>query len=119
MTVIGKMKLPMTILVAPDDRALEVSKYLSASSQRVGALDVKNPDVIAAAQSVGIQFIDISSVQPLDSTNHNRFADVAVLAPALRDERKAGIKDAGAFVFNAAAATVSSPFRIVSGALSQ
>lgn len=119
MKVIGRMKLPMTILVAPDDRALEVSKFLSASSQRVGALDVKNPEVLAAAQSVGIQFVDISSVKPLDSTNHNRFADVAVLAPALRDDRKAGLKDAGAFVFNAAAATVSSPFRIVSGALSQ
>ena len=38
---------------------------------------------------------------------------------ALRDDRKAGLKDAGAFVFNAAAATVSSPFRIVSGVLSQ
>ncbi|WP_137156495.1 alpha/beta hydrolase [Rhizobium sp. FKL33] len=119
MLVIGRMKLPMTILVSPDDRALEVSKFLSASSQRVGALDVKNPQIMAAAQKVGIQFIDISSVEPLDSTNHNRFADVAVLAPALRDEKKAGIKDAGAFVFNAAAATVSSPFRIVSGALSQ
>jgi esterase/lipase superfamily enzyme len=119
MQVIGRMKLPITILVAPDDRALEVSKFLSASSQRVGALNVKDPDVIAAAQSVGIQFIDISSVKPLDSTNHNRFADVAVLAPALRDDRKAGLKDAGAFVFNAAAATVSSPFRIVSGVLSQ
>ncbi|MBB1248595.1 alpha/beta hydrolase [Rhizobium sp. G21] len=119
MQVIGRMKLPITILVAPDDRALEVSKFLSASSQRVGALDVKDPDVIAAARSVGIQFIDISSVKPLDSTNHNRFADVAVLAPALRDDRKAGLKDAGAFVFNAAADTVSSPFRIVSGVLSQ
>ncbi|MDH6268450.1 esterase/lipase superfamily enzyme [Rhizobium sp. SG_E_25_P2] len=119
MQVIGKMKLPMTILVAPDDRALEVSKLLSASSQRLGALDVHNPQVLAAAERVGIQFIDISSVKPLDSTNHNRFADVAVLAPALRDEKKAGIKDAGAFVFNAAAATVSSPFRIVSGVLSQ
>ena len=54
-------------------------------------------------------------------TNHSRFADVAALYPALTAEsaKKKNLGNAGAFVFDAAAATISSPFRIVSGALKQ
>jgi esterase/lipase superfamily enzyme len=119
MSVIGRMKHPMTILVSPDDRALEVSGILSARNVRVGALDVRDPNVMAAAERAGIQLVDISSVNPLDATRHNRFADVASLAPVLAEQKKAGLKRASAFVFDAAAATVSIPFRIVSSALNR
>jgi esterase/lipase superfamily enzyme len=119
--VIGKMKHPITILVAGDDRALAVSKFISASSQRVGTLDVKNPQVQAAAVEAGIELIDISQIAATDSAHHSRFVDAKVLFPALSAsaERKNGLGQAGAFVFDAAAATISSPFRIVSGVLKQ
>jgi esterase/lipase superfamily enzyme len=120
LAVIGRMRQPLTVLVAPDDRALEVSKLISSSRQRVGALDVHDPAVRKAAEDAGVQLVDISSIKSLDSSNHNRFADVAALAPALDNQpRKKGLGQAGAFIFDAAAATVSSPFRLVSGALSQ
>ncbi len=61
--VIGKMKHPITILVAGDDRALAVSKYISASTQRVGTLDVRDPKVQAAAVEAGVELIDISAIE--------------------------------------------------------
>lgn len=119
--VIGKMKHPITILVAGDDRALAVSKYISASTQRVGTLNVNDPKVRAAAVEAGVELIDISAIEATDSAHHSRFADAKVLFPALTEnaQRKNGLGQAGAFVFDAAAATVSSPFRIVSGVLQQ
>jgi esterase/lipase superfamily enzyme len=121
MKVIGKMKHPITILVAGDDRALAVSKFISASTQRVGTLDVRDPRVQAAAVEAGIELIDISTIQPTDSARHSRFADIRLLGPALaaNAKRNNGLGQAGAFVFDAAAATISSPFRIVSNVLKQ
>jgi esterase/lipase superfamily enzyme len=119
MRVIGKMERPMTILVSADDRALAVSGLLSASSQRVGTLDVKDPRVQEAAVAAGVKIIDISTVAPTDSVNHARFADIADLYPALTARPKTNdLGQAGAFVFDAAAMTVSSPFRLVSKTLS-
>lgn len=121
MAVIGKMPRPMIVLVSKDDRALEASKILSASTARVGRLDVDDPKVQQAALESGITLIDITQIESMDSANHSRFADVAALYPALTAEtaKKQNLGHAGAFVFDAAAATISSPFRIVSGALRQ
>ncbi|MDB5552180.1 MAG: hypothetical protein JWL86_2164 [Rhizobium sp.] len=121
MAVIGKLPRPMIILVSKDDRALEASKILSYSTARVGRLDVDDPKVQEAAVEAGIVLIDITQIQSMDSANHSRFADVAALYPALTAEsaKKKDLGNAGAFVFDAAAATISSPFRIVSGALKQ
>lgn len=119
MAVIGKMKQPMTVLVSGDDRALAVSKVLSASTNRVGTLNVNDPKVQQAAIANGVTLIDISQVQPTDAARHNRFVDVVGLYPSLTaSNEKADLRKAGAFVFDAAGATISSPFRIVSGALS-
>jgi esterase/lipase superfamily enzyme len=120
MAVIGKMKNPLTVLVSGDDRALAVSKLISASSNRVGTLDVNDKAVQAAALANGVALIDISQVQPTDSAHHNRFADLAGLYPSLTaSTQHNGLRKAGAFVFDAAGATISSPFRIVSGALAE
>jgi esterase/lipase superfamily enzyme len=120
MAVIGKMKQPMTILVSGDDRALAVSKVISASTNRVGTLDVNDPEVQQAAIANNVALIDISQVQPSDSAHHNRFVDLVGLYPSLSASNdRDGLRQAGAFVFDAAGATLSSPFRLVSGALKQ
>ncbi|MBX9457703.1 MAG: alpha/beta fold hydrolase [Rhizobium sp.] len=120
MAVIGKMKNPMTILVSGDDRALAVSRLISASSNRVGTLNVNDPKVQQAAVASGVTLIDISQVEPSDSAHHNRFVDLVGLYPSLAaGTEDKGLRKAGAFVFDAAGATISSPFRIVSGALNQ
>lgn len=116
--VIGRMRIPIVILVAADDRALQVSSLLGAGTQRVGALDVRDPDVAAAAKKAGVTVVDISSLESVDATNHNRFFDVKQLASALsKPAANATLGDAGAFVFDAAARTVSSPFSLAATVL--
>ena len=61
MTVIGKLSPPMTVLVAHDDAALSVSRFIAGERQRVGAFDVTDPRVAEAAREHDIQIIDISS----------------------------------------------------------
>ncbi|MDH4414618.1 MAG: alpha/beta fold hydrolase [Rhizobium sp.] len=116
--VIGRMRTPITILVAPDDRALQVSSFLGAGTQRVGALDARDPEVAEAAKRYGVTVIDISSLESADATNHNRFFDVKQLATALnKPNATATLGDAGAFVLDAAAQTVSSPFSLAAKVL--
>jgi esterase/lipase superfamily enzyme len=118
--VIGRMKIPILILVAADDRALRVSSILGAGTQRVGALDARNPDVAAAAKKAGVSIVDISSLESADATNHNRFFDVNQIATALNQPAaSATLGDAGAFVFDAAAKTISSPFSLAATVLRQ
>lgn len=116
--VIGRMRVPITILVAQDDRALQVSSILGAGTQRVGALDARNPEVAEAAKRYGVTIIDISSLESIDATNHNRFFDVKQLAATLnKPAASATLGDAGAFVLDAAAQTVSSPFSLAARVL--
>lgn len=116
--VIGRMRTPITILVAQDDRALQVSSILGAGTQRVGALDARNPEVAEAAKRYGVTLIDISSLESIDATNHNRFFDVKQLAATLsKPAAAATLGDAGAFVLDAAAQTVSSPFSLAAKVL--
>lgn len=118
--VIGRMDPPMTILTSSDDRALLAARYINASTQRIGALNVADPAVREAAVRAGIQLIDISGVDNPDDSNHNRYASMGQLYPALvASNRKASLGQAGAFVFDAAGRTISSPFRIVSNVLSR
>jgi esterase/lipase superfamily enzyme len=115
--VIGRMRTPITILVAQDDRALQVSSFLGAGN-RVGALDARNPEVAEAAKRNGITIVDISSLESIDATNHNRFFDVKQLAATLNKPAAAAtLGDAGAFVLDAAAQTVSSPFSLAATVL--
>lgn len=118
MLVIGKMKHPLTVLVAGDDKALAVSRLISASTNRVGTLDVNDPKIAEAARQAGVTLIDISQVQASDTARHSRFVDVVGLYPSLvATNQRQDLRHAGAFVFNAAGATLSSPFRIVGGVL--
>lgn len=118
MRVIGRMKTPITVLVAPDDRALLVSRVLGAGTQRVGSLDVNNQAVADGAKAAGVVIIDISSLPAADRTNHNRFVDAQLLANALGQPASAArLGDAGAFVFDAAAQTISSPFSLAATVL--
>lgn len=118
MRVIGRMKTPITVLVAKDDRALLASRFLGAGTQRVGALDVTNAAVTEEAQRAGLTIIDISSLETADGTKHNRFVNARTLAAALAKPTGAPrLGDAGAFVFDAAAQTISSPFSLAATVL--
>ena len=112
MQTIGRLSPPMTLLVSKDDRALQVASFISTDRPRVGALDIQDPAVREAALRADIRIIDISSLTPSDRFNHSRFVGLAALYP--RANRGAGqdLGNAGAFIFDAVGATISSPFRL-------
>jgi len=112
MSVIGPLSPPMKILVSPDDVALSVSSLLSGNKLRVGQIDVSDPAVQAAARAAKVQIIDISDIEAGDRFLHERFAAVAALYPKIsaQQDKGDGLQRAGAFMFDAAAATVSAPF---------
>jgi esterase/lipase superfamily enzyme len=121
MKVIGPLSPPMTILVSPDDLALSVSSTLSSSRLRLGQLDVKDPEVAAAARKAHVQLIDISSLKTNDSLKHNRFAALAALYPKLKmlNDRAPGsrVRQAGVFVLDAMTATIEAPLVITQKAI--
>lgn len=119
-TVVGKMSPPLTVLVSKDDRALKASSLLAADSVRIGALDVEDPGVRETALRQGVQIIDISKLQASDRLNHDRFVSLAALYPAITSQTNAAsLGQAGAFVFDLAGNTISSPFRLASTILAQ
>ncbi|MES5045207.1 alpha/beta hydrolase [Rhizobium nepotum] len=113
--VVGRLNPPLTVLVSKDDRALKASSILGADVTRIGALDVTDHQVQEAALKEGVQFVDISNLEASDPLNHDRYAALASMVPQLEASRRgSGINSAGAFVFDAIGATVSSPFRLAS-----
>lgn len=108
--VIGRLKTPVVVLVSPDDRALMVSSILARNRGRLGAIDVTDPRLVAAAQHYNVQVIDISSVSSSDSLNHGRFVELAGrLGPTERDGQP---RKVGAFVLQSAGAVLASPFTL-------
>jgi esterase/lipase superfamily enzyme len=118
MDVIGKMKIPLTLLVSKDDRALAASSFLDANHPRVGRLDINDPQIREAAVKYGIKVIDITSVKGSDGLGHDRFVSLAKLYPQLASldapARRGSPGQVGAFIFDTAGATIASPFKLMS-----
>ena len=107
----------MALLVSSDDRALKVSGFLSRD-QRIGALDIKDPSISDAAKRFNIAVVDISNLQSSDGLNHDRYVALASTYGQLgTNGQPNGFRRAGAFVFNAMGATVSTPFSLASSVI--
>ncbi|RWX79408.1 alpha/beta fold hydrolase [Neorhizobium lilium] len=118
---IGAMKTPITLLVARTDRALQVSSLIANDRARIGRLDIDDPVIQAAAREEHVRVIDITAIDGTDGLGHDRFASLARFGSKLRSfdgDKKASAGDVGAYVFDAAGALVSSPFRLA-GSLSR
>ena len=106
MEIIGPLDPPLTLLVAPDDRALKISARLTGSRSRLGTRDVQDPRVQALANTNGIRVIDISDVSSPDATMHSRFVGLVTVFPRMRGERDPVLVQAGAFVLEPLAAVL-------------
>ncbi len=117
---VGPMSPPLTVLVSKDDWALAASSRLSGGRERVGTLDVGDARVQAIARQAGLRVVDITALEPTDTFNHDRFVAFAAIysAVAPRSGPEDGLRQAGAFVFNAAGTVLSAPFTLVGQALS-
>jgi esterase/lipase superfamily enzyme len=118
--VLGPMSPPMTVLVSKDDWALAASSRLSGGRERVGTLDVEDVRVQAIARREGLRVVDISTLSSPDTFNHDRFISFAAIYSAVAPRGGGGdpLRQAGAFVFNAAGTVISAPFSLVGQALS-
>lgn len=115
MAVIGPMRRPMKILVAPDDRALILSGRLSGEA-RLGVLDVTDLRVRNAAMAYNIAIIDISQLGATDGLRHDRYAGLGRRTAARSQLTE--LRQAGAFVVTALGAIVSAPLDVLEGTLS-
>ncbi|WP_107991449.1 alpha/beta hydrolase [Breoghania corrubedonensis] len=76
----GKPDKPFLILVSKDDRALKASSLLAGGKQRVGRYG--NTEELA---SLGAIVIDLTKLSGENAANHDKFAQIARIAPELRD----------------------------------
>ncbi len=100
--IIGRLTPPITVTVAPDDRALWASQVLAAGNDRIGKADLTDPEVARAAQNFGVRLVDVTSLET-DAIAHSRIDQLAVLYNRLPASQQAagGLRGAGAFVFEA------------------
>jgi esterase/lipase superfamily enzyme len=75
----GKPRRPFYIVLSQDDKALWLSKLIAGGEGRVGA-----DENIAELQALGATVIDLTDVKAADSSNHDKFAQLAEVAPQLR-----------------------------------
>jgi esterase/lipase superfamily enzyme len=74
----GKPRKPFYIILSRDDKALALSKFIAGGEGRVGA--DQNVDELA---SLGATVIDLTDVKGTDASNHDKFAQLAQVAPEL------------------------------------
>lgn len=98
MAKIGKLRVPITVITATDDKALLVSRTLASGRTRIGAVDVADPAVRAKAEAYGVRLVDVSDMET-DMMAHGRLMQIAALydhVPASRPGE--GLRRAGAFM---------------------
>ncbi|QCO55084.1 alpha/beta fold hydrolase [Pseudorhodobacter turbinis] len=103
---IGPLTPPMTLLVSADDRALRLAEWLAGSRARLGTTDTNDPKVQSLAAAHGLLVIDISKVDALDPSNHNRFAGLMTVLPRAPSSTLASLRHAGAFILEPISATL-------------
>lgn len=99
-TVVGKLRHPITILVSSDDPALGASARLSGRRMRLGQLNVHDLQVQRLAMQAGVRIVDITDL-PTNSTAHSRYIGLISSGAAARSGNPlSGLRRAGAFVFD-------------------
>lgn len=93
--IVGKLPLPISVIVAPDDRALRVSQILAAGRDRIGKADVSDPAIAQHADTLGVRIIDVTAMDT-DAMAHNRIVQIASLYNEL-PASTGGVRRAGAF----------------------
>jgi esterase/lipase superfamily enzyme len=110
----GKPRKPFYIILSQDDRALFLSKTIAGGVTRVG----DNADVAELA-ALGATVIDLTDLKGTDPTNHDKFAQLAAVAPDLRSVLARGlprdheVSDVGQRAVSGVGSIVSLPLTIL------
>src|SRR5208282_709906 len=84
---IGKRRKPYYVVLSEDDRALFLSRTIAGGVTRVG----DSPDTAELA-ALGATVIDLTDVKATDATNHDKFVQLASVAPELRGILAQGLR---------------------------
>ena len=88
----GKLQRPFYVVLSKDDKALWLSGMIAGGVTRVG----DDPRTAQLAE-LGATVIDLTDVKGVDPTDHDKFAQLAAVAPSLRKVLANGIaSDPGA-----------------------
>ena len=74
----GKPRKPYYIVLSKDDKALGFSKFIAGGENRVGA-----DGNIEELEALGATVIDLTDVKGDDPSNHDKFVQLATVAPEL------------------------------------
>jgi esterase/lipase superfamily enzyme len=84
---IGVPKKPFLIILSRDDRALALSRFIAGGDKdRLG--DYKNA---ADLTKFGAVVVDLSDLKSNDPINHDKFAEIATVAPQLQEVLAQGV----------------------------
>jgi esterase/lipase superfamily enzyme len=86
----GKPRKPFFIIVSHDDKALRFSDFIAGGKQRLGAYSND-----AELTALGAVVIDMTNVKADDPSNHAKFAQLAEIAPEMRQVLERGVATQG------------------------
>ena len=86
----GPDRPKFTIFVSRDDRALIVSRRLSGEVDRLGQVDINDPQIRGLLEYEGITALDLTALQVGDRINHSKFAESPEIVRLLGDRLIAG-----------------------------
>ncbi|HEY1864003.1 MAG TPA: alpha/beta hydrolase [Roseiarcus sp.] len=110
----GKPQKPFYVVLSQDDRALFLSRTIAGGVTRVG--DSSDTAELAA---LGARVIDLTDVRGSDATNHDKFVQLASVAPELRGILARGINanhratDAGERAVSGVGSVVALPLTLL------
>ena len=86
----GKPRKPFFIVVSHDDKALRFSDFIAGGKARLGAYSND-----AELTALGAVVIDMTDVKADDPSNHAKFAQLAEIAPEMREVLARGVATQG------------------------
>jgi esterase/lipase superfamily enzyme len=95
----------ITVFVSREDHALRLSALLAGGIDRVGAVDLTEPKIVAELEATrGVVVLDLSALNTSDPLNHSKFATSPEVVQLLGDSLSAGrpFNRSGAVFANAA-----------------
>ncbi len=91
MARIGVPKKPFLIILSRDDWALALSRFIAGDEARLG--DYKNAADLTKYNAIVVDLSDVKGENPL---NHDKFAEIAAIAPQLKEVLEQGVHTNGA-----------------------
>jgi esterase/lipase superfamily enzyme len=86
----GKPRKPFFVIVSRDDKALRFSDFIAGGKARLGSYTND-----AELTALGAVVIDLTDVKANDPSNHAKFAQLAEIAPEMRQVLEGGVATQG------------------------